>query len=281
MSSSNYLYPFFLDNKYTKWYFSIINNAKLSNRIKLNITYLDYIYYESHHIIPKSFTNDNSRENLVLLTAKEHFLCHKLLVRMTEGKYKSKMIHALNRMCNSNRKVHYNISPKDYDLIRKMHSKNVSKSMKGNKHCVGRVGAMLNKNHSDDVKHKISKTLSEKYKNIEHPNCGRTHNEEVRKRISISVRGRKWWNNGEIQVMCKECPIGDNWVNGRLNFSEINKQAQLKRKPISDETRKKMSLAHKGLDVHNKNKFWWNNGIINKCSIECPEEGFVKGMLTK
>ena len=45
----------FLKNKYTKWYYSIINNAQ--NR-EIND------YTESHHIIPKSLGGNNSIENL-------------------------------------------------------------------------------------------------------------------------------------------------------------------------------------------------------------------------
>lgn len=40
------------------------------------------IYVEKHHIVPKCMGGDNSKDNLVYLTAKEHFLAHKLLVRV-------------------------------------------------------------------------------------------------------------------------------------------------------------------------------------------------------
>ena len=45
----------FNDNKYTKWYYAIIDNAKSKNRIKLNRNSQKYIYYEIHHIIPLTF----------------------------------------------------------------------------------------------------------------------------------------------------------------------------------------------------------------------------------
>ena len=40
------------------------------------------LYCEAHHIIPKSLDGDNSKENLVDLTAREHFICHWLLAKM-------------------------------------------------------------------------------------------------------------------------------------------------------------------------------------------------------
>lgn len=39
-------------------------------------------YFESHHIIPKSLGGSNDIKNRVLLTAKEHYVCHHLLVYM-------------------------------------------------------------------------------------------------------------------------------------------------------------------------------------------------------
>ena len=51
----------------------------------------------------------------------------------------------------------------------------------------------------------------------------------------------------------------------------------LRGKHLSEETRKKISEACKGknLGVH-----WWNNGISNKRSRECPGEGWKRGHLT-
>lgn len=37
------------------------------------------IYYEEHHIKPKWLGGEDKRDNLVLLTAREHYLAHYLL----------------------------------------------------------------------------------------------------------------------------------------------------------------------------------------------------------
>ena len=77
----------FKDNKYTKIYFNIINKAKKLIRNK------NEEYYENHHIIPKSLEGKNTKENMVLLTYKEHFICHLLLIKMVENpKHKIKML---------------------------------------------------------------------------------------------------------------------------------------------------------------------------------------------
>lgn len=37
---------------------------------------LSQTYTEKHHIIPKSLGGDNSKTNLVVLTGRQHFICH-------------------------------------------------------------------------------------------------------------------------------------------------------------------------------------------------------------
>jgi hypothetical protein len=81
------------ENKYTTWYYSIINRAQLR---QLSISE----YREKHHIIPKSLGGNNSKDNLVSLTAREHFICHLLLPKMVDSTYKSKMLYALWGMTN-------------------------------------------------------------------------------------------------------------------------------------------------------------------------------------
>jgi len=42
-------------------------------------------YYEKHHILPRSLGGDDSKDNLVKLTAKEHFVAHLLLAKIYGG----------------------------------------------------------------------------------------------------------------------------------------------------------------------------------------------------
>jgi len=95
----------FLPNKYTNWYMLIIEKAKSENRIKTKNCNLD-----SHHIIPKSIGGLDTKENRVLLTCKEHFICHLLLTKMVLGTNKKKMLFAINRMINCNRYTNVNSS---------------------------------------------------------------------------------------------------------------------------------------------------------------------------
>ena len=57
-------------------------------------------YYEKHHILPKSLGGSNDENNLVKLTAREHFICHWLLVKMYQkgSLQRNKMLYAFWRM---------------------------------------------------------------------------------------------------------------------------------------------------------------------------------------
>jgi hypothetical protein len=116
----------FENNKYSKWYISIINNAK--NRTTV------LAYSEKHHIVPKSIGGLNNKENLVTLTAKEHFVCHLLLTKMLTGTAKQKMIYAFWQLSNqTNTHQHrHKSSSRMYELARKMFSEQHSTNMKQN-----------------------------------------------------------------------------------------------------------------------------------------------------
>jgi hypothetical protein len=114
-----------LTNKYSKLYYKITSNAK--QRITEG-------YTELHHIIPQSLGGSNDKENLVELTAREHFICHWLLIKMTEGEDRSKMLYALNGMKAENRyqqRYHTKITARVYEKYRLEHADNHSKKMKG------------------------------------------------------------------------------------------------------------------------------------------------------
>ena len=88
----------FLPNKYHRWYLSIVAKAQAEGRKKCGDG-----KYDRHHIIPVSMGGTNEKSNLVLLTSKEHFLCHLLLFKCTEGKAKMSMACAWHRMATAKR----------------------------------------------------------------------------------------------------------------------------------------------------------------------------------
>jgi group I intron endonuclease len=84
----------------------------------------------------------------------------------------------------------------------------------------------------------VKKKQSEAKKGKNNPFCGKKHTPETRKKISDAIKGE---NNPQYG------------------------------KSLSEETRRKMSEAIKG-------KKWWNDGAVNKFSMECPGDGWIPGM---
>lgn len=78
-----------MQNKYRVWYYNIINTALSESRV------YNSIQYENHHILPKSMGGNNTLNNIAILTFREHFICHRLLVKFLKGRDKAKMIAAL------------------------------------------------------------------------------------------------------------------------------------------------------------------------------------------
>ena len=114
----------YLQNKYTKWYNSIIFSAEHRTLIG---------YSEKHHIIPKSLGGTNNLKNIVSLTAREHFICHWLLTKMTTGQDKMKMCMALVVMRAGHKQHHrYNnkLTSRVYDYIKSQASEGFRKTGK-------------------------------------------------------------------------------------------------------------------------------------------------------
>ena len=90
-------------------------------------------YTECHHIIPRSLGGNNNDENLVNLSAKEHFVCHLLLTKIYKNDFLSykKMIKAFMMMrCSTKTQKRY-ISSKIYAKLKNEFSKIQSESQSG------------------------------------------------------------------------------------------------------------------------------------------------------
>ena len=151
----------FIDNKYTNWYYQIINNAQ--HRGKLTE------YYELHHIIPKSLGGLNDSTNLIELTAREHFICHLLLTKMVTKSYKYKMQKAANMMS-------YVIGPgqERYKTTSRIY-KILKEQIEVPEH----------------VKLKMSASQKTRFKNKSGTFLGRTHSEETKELLRKTQLGKK------------------------------------------------------------------------------------------
>jgi len=111
----------FINNKYTRWYYNIIDRAQ---------TRLLNCYTERHHIIPKSLGGSNEFSNLVSLTAREHFVCHMLLTKMVTGIQRQKMVHAWWAMATLKKDCQdrHCLNSFQYESVRRAYSKQITKN---------------------------------------------------------------------------------------------------------------------------------------------------------
>ena len=113
---------------------------------------------------------------------------------------------------------------------------------------------------SDSTKRKIS----EKAKLRDHTvQCNAMHK---------ALAGSHWWNNGIVNKCVKECP-GPEWKKGKLDASRCyGKKNGMYKKHHTAAVRRRQSIAMTG-------KIFWNNGVENRRSRECPGEGWKEGRI--
>lgn len=168
----------FLDNKYRKWYDSIISNAQARVNCESD-------YSEVHHRVPRSLGGSDSLENLVKLTAREHFICHLLLTKMTEGKAKRSMCFAMWAISKLRHKYLHPIKLNSHTFatIRKNYAEQVS---------IGKRGIPRSKETREAIsKSHLGKVLSTSHKTaISVGSIGRIVTNDTRDKISKIHKGK-------------------------------------------------------------------------------------------
>lgn len=191
----------YLQNKYSHCYYSIIDRTK--SRVLPKETYT-----ETHHIVPRSLGGSDDQSNLVKLTAREHFICHLLLPKMTTGKNKTKMIYAA--WCLSmlvDRQKQFVIKSRTYANIKTATSAIRRSSVPWNK---GKQGLYK---QSAESNQRRSKSLQgrpsiDKGKFGERSTFyGKKHSDATKRKISQATKGRVPWNKGRKNTVTSSTPI--------------------------------------------------------------------------
>ena len=123
----------FNESKYTRWYYDLILSAM--KRVDIDG------YFERHHIVPRSLGGDNSKENIVRLTAREHYVCHLLLTKMCIApSHQYKMWCAALRVCTHSTKngIEYYKNSKLYEAVKQKQAEECRLRMLGNSHKLGK-----------------------------------------------------------------------------------------------------------------------------------------------
>lgn len=254
----------FLPNKYTTWYYNIIENAKSQPRIKLSRDNPDYIYYENHHILPSCLFKEysNLRENNwngVLLTAKEHFICHALLCKMVDNNYKIKLYSAFNKLQYSD-KNQQRYTSKLYEYFKLkwiIYHKNIIVSDETKKKIS--LNSKYKKWYSND---RLLKSIFTENINLnEEWYRGRKYFNNLGAKIGGKIQSNKIWiNNGEHEFMCHKEKLN--------NFPDYNKG----RLYTKTETKIKQSKF-------NKKKKWWTKDSKSIFTEFAPDETWKRGRI--
>lgn len=159
-----------LTNKYSATYFRIIERARLRGKINDG---------ERHHIIPVSLGGSNRKDNLVDLTLKEHFVCHLLLTKMTEGDARLKMVAAFSLMAGRYRGHIKRMTARLYTFAREGLSERTK-------------AQWANPKHRESVTKKLRERAKERVEaGWVPPWTGKPRSEENRRAIGDRQRGKK------------------------------------------------------------------------------------------
>ena len=175
-------------------YFKIIRQALSEKREK------GEVYYEAHHIIPKSFKKESST---VLLTPEEHYRCHKLLAEYFKQHsiYGKKMLWAFHRLSYDGK---HKLTEEEYGEARRIlqplwkaekteiHKENIRKTRKGTKTIVHPDTGELRYVKNEEFEAR----LSEGWKNTNRTK-GKTFSNSHREKISQNTKTRLTGRTGK------------------------------------------------------------------------------------
>lgn len=236
---------------YQKIYDDLILKAKQENRKKVK----GDTYYENHHIIPICLGGLNDKDNLVLLTGREHFVAHKLLAEiypLDKNMFHAYFMMAFRKSGSQNR--FYKISSREFERLR-----------------VARSEYMKTNPASKETRLKISKANKGKKKpdgfgdNVSKWMTGRIVSEETRLKQAKNRIGKKASESTKALMSSKRkgamnANFGSTAIKGDKNFMWGKKH--------TDETKDKISKSKLGVWTEKQQQ-----AVINRPKLMCPHCG--------
>ena len=158
-------------------------------------------YFEGHHIIPKckggigTSTRPKNNPNIVLLTAREHFLSHWLLWRIYGDRQMSLAFHKMLSTTNNHKRI---TSSRGYEEAKE----SFKLTNKGNQY-----GKGVRKVISEEQKQKHSEIMKGRYTGEKNPFYNKTHNEVAKEKIRqsrVGLNKEKIWNYKGKKMVFKD-----------------------------------------------------------------------------
>lgn len=234
----------FKPNKYYVWYTTLIHTAQNKNRKKKKGVY----EYDLHHIIPRSLGGSDDKINLVLLTPREHFIAHLLLVRCVGNDEVYRMVAALIRFKKQAK------TSRKFELFRKT----VSTYSKGSLNAsYGKIWCHM----KDDIENIIY--IKKEDFNPETMNKGLPYQRG-------GNHNNKWVKKDKDQILVANELVNqylnEGWTLGRntkLGIDHMKKMSKVRHSKEKDlEHAEKMRVYHKN-NPRKGTKAWIHNGFEN------------------
>jgi len=161
-------------------------------------------YFEGHHIIPKckggtgTSTRPKNNSNIVLLTAREHFLAHWLLWKIYRDRQMALAFHKMSSTTDKTKRI---TSSRGYEESKEaFRITNI-----GNKYGKGKTKII-----SDEQKKHQSELMKGRYIGEKNPFYGKTHTNKTKEKIRKSREGinkDKIWNYSGKKIVLKNNEI--------------------------------------------------------------------------
>jgi hypothetical protein len=186
-------------------YQRVYDNLIQSAQLRPDIAFLNG-YTEKHHILPQCLGGPDDLDNIVKLTAREHFIAHWLLFCIHPKNRKLK--YAFNAMCMRGKDSKRYYSSRGFAIARKAAAEACSADKKGKaawnrgkehsaEHRAKISATKKGKKHSAEAKAKMSATKKGKKHSAEHrakisaAKKGKKHSAERRAKISATKKGKE------------------------------------------------------------------------------------------
>ena len=151
---------------YSKVYTQLMERARNRSNI---------FEYETHHVLPKSLGGANTRDNLVKLTLREHFVAHRLLTKIHTGTAQRKMYFAYYRLSNR----HQTQNSRFYALAKQESKKYLSKV---------HSGKTISEEHKQAIREKCRGMVGQKHSNASLTIMSQKKKGNMNAKIGVIVR---------------------------------------------------------------------------------------------